>query len=132
MFNTTACHSRLVHYFSTIQPIVIRIAEEVKISGHNLKGKKFILNPVNNETTAKTIKQMDDTIYMADDTALKGSSIVIATTETPINIRVTPSVIHSIVMIFLLSELMSPNPRTTDLVGIRCEMPQSIGSIAPT
>jgi hypothetical protein len=43
----------------------------------------------------------------------------------PIKIRATPSIIHSIVIILLLSMDISPNPETTDLVGKRWAIPQN-------
>jgi hypothetical protein len=43
----------------------------------------------------------------------------------PIKISAIPSIIHSMVMILLLSTDISPNPETTDLVGKRWATPQN-------
>ena len=47
--------STSVFYIGIHAPQAINIAETPKIIGHNLKGRKAILNPVNNETMASTI-----------------------------------------------------------------------------
>ena len=53
------------------------------------------------------------------------------THNSPINIKDTPSIIHSIVMIRLLSVLISPNPLTTDFVGNKCAIPQIMVNAEP-
>jgi hypothetical protein len=57
---------------------------------------------------------------------------VTAATMAAIKMRHTPSMIHSIVMILLLSTDMSPNPLTTDRVGNRWAAPQTRRKAEPT
>ncbi len=95
---------------SGVHPNVINIADDVKIIGHNLKGKKFILNPVNKDTIAIIMRKHDDAIYVAIDMMFTGSITVTMIIRTPTKIKATPSTIHSIAIIFLLSWLISPNP----------------------
>jgi hypothetical protein len=52
-------------------------------------------------------------------------------TINPIKIIATPSIIHSIVIMFLLSADMSPNPLTTFAVGIRWATPHIKVTVAP-
>jgi len=71
---------------------------------------KSILNPVNKETTARIRRKHDAIIYVAIDMMLDGSINVTTATSTPTNIKAIPSIIHSIVIMFLLSWLISSNP----------------------
>jgi len=41
-------------------PIIIKIADKEKIIGHNLYGKKLILNPVHNDIIASKNKNSED------------------------------------------------------------------------
>jgi len=107
------------------------MADTVKISGHILKGRKFILKPVKIETMAIITRKHDETTYTAMDTMFTGSIHVTMTTRVPVKIRATPSTIHSIKIMYLLFWLISPNPRITPCVGNRCETPQINGSAAP-
>jgi hypothetical protein len=86
----------------SIHPVVMSIADDEKIIGHNLNGRKFILKPVNKEATARTIRHNAEIIQTAVEMTFFGSIIVTAPTMMPIKISATPSVIHSIVIIFLL------------------------------
>jgi hypothetical protein len=79
------------------------IADEVKISGHNLKGIKFILKPVNKETIAIIMRKHAETIYAAIDIVFNGSINVTTIIRVPVKISATPSTIHSIVIMYLLS-----------------------------
>ena len=110
---------------------MIKIADDVKIIGHNLKGIKFILNPVTKDTIAIIMRKHDEVIYVAIDMMFIGSITVTMTIRTPTKISATPSTSHSISIMFLLSWLISPNPRTTDLVGNRWATPHIKGSKAP-
>jgi hypothetical protein len=56
---------------------------------------------------------------------------VTAAVIEPINIRATPSTIHSIVMIRLLSRDIFPKPETTDFVGKRWAIPQNAMNTEP-
>jgi hypothetical protein len=103
----------------------------MKMTGHSLNGSKLILKPVNNETTARTKRHDVEIIYTAIETIFPDSMIVTVVTVIPMNIRATPSVIHSIMMIFLLSALIPPKPCTTFFVGKRCETPQNNGKADP-
>jgi len=49
-------------YIINSQPIDISTPDEVKINGHNLKGKKSILKPVNKDTMAIIMRKHDETI----------------------------------------------------------------------
>ena len=98
---------------------MINTEETENIKGHSLKGMKLILKPVNMETIARTRSSIDEIKYTALDKALKGSIKVTAATSKPMKNSDTPSTIHSIVMIRLLSGLMSPKLSTTDFVGNR-------------
>ena len=53
--------------YNDLQPSNISMAEEANIIGHNLNGKKLILNPVKRDTTARTMRQADVDRYTADD-----------------------------------------------------------------
>ena len=78
-------------------------ADEVKINGHNLKGRKLILKPVNTDTMANIMRKHDETIYVDIDMIFKGSIYVTMIIRTPIKISATPSTIHSIEIMYLLS-----------------------------
>ena len=118
-------------YTINIHPNVISAAELVKTIGHNLNGRNLILNPVNTEMTARTIRNPDELRYTMLETMLLGSMAVAIPTNRLTNIRAMPSVIHSMAIIFRLSGLISPNPLITDFVGKRWAMPQTKGSAAP-
>jgi hypothetical protein len=62
--------------------------------------------------------------YTVLEITLVQSRKVTLKTTTAIKMRAAPSVIHSMVIILLLSVDMSPNPLTTDRVGNRWAMPQ--------
>ena len=78
--------------------MVISNAEDVNIIGHSLNGRKYILKPVNKDTTDRTIRQADEARYTAVAVMLLGSTDVTIATSEPINISAMPSVIHSIVI----------------------------------
>jgi hypothetical protein len=79
------------------------IADEVKINGHNLKGRKSILKPVNTDTMAMIIRKHDETIYIDIDMMFNGSINVTVIMSAPVKISATPSTIHSIEIMYLLS-----------------------------
>jgi hypothetical protein len=78
-------------------------ADVEKIIGHNLKGKKLILAPVNTDTIAKIMRKHDETIYIDIDRIFEGSINVTIITRTPVKTSATPSTIHSIEIMYLLS-----------------------------
>src|SRR4030042_1310169 len=110
-----------------MMPSKIIIAERVKINGDNLYGRKFILKPVNKDKTdivkSITITVMNRFLCVADPGSPKKAR---SETITPMNMSVRPSVIHSMYTIRLLSFEISPNPFTTDFVGIRWAMHQMV------
>ena len=79
------------------------VADKVKISGHNLKGRKLILKPVNTDTIANIMRKHDETIYVDIDMMFKGSITVTMIISAPAKISATPSTIHSIDIMYLLS-----------------------------
>ena len=91
----------------------------MNIIGHSRNGRKLILNPVNRDMTDRIIRHPEEIMYTTVEMVFLGSIAVIKATRKPINIRATPSIIHSIAMIFRLSELISPKPRMIDFVGNR-------------
>jgi len=107
------------------------MAELEKTIGHNRKGRKLILNPVNNETTANTTTYPEEVIYTAIEIEFWGSMTVTRATKKPVNIKAMPSITHSMAIMFRLSGLISPNPLITDFVGKRWAMPQKKGNAAP-
>jgi len=106
-------------------PSNIMTDDSVKMTGHNLKGMKLILNPVNNEITDRRFKAKKQIHRMIKETLALRSIAATADTIAPINTRVTPSFIHSILMMFLLSFEISPKPFTTDTVGKRWAIPHN-------
>lgn len=91
----------------------------MKITGQSLKGKKLTLKPVIRETTDRTLSTIKQSQYMALETAAVWSMNVAAMMIAPMKISDTPSIIHSIAMILLLSRDILPKSLTTDLVGKR-------------
>ena len=89
----------------------------MKITGQSLKGRKLTLKPVIRETTDKTLSTIKQSQYMALETTFVWSMNVAAMMIAPMKISDTPSIIHSIVMILLLSLDIPPNPMTIDFVG---------------
>jgi hypothetical protein len=79
------------------------MADKVKINGHNLKGRKCILKPVNTDTMAIMMRKHDETIYVAIDMMFNGSINVTMIIRAPVKISATPSTIHSIKIMYLLS-----------------------------
>jgi hypothetical protein len=78
-------------------------ADEVKINGHNLKGRKLILKPVNTDTIANIMRKQDEITYVDIDMIFKGSIIVTMIISAPVKISAKPSTIHSIEIMYLLS-----------------------------
>ena len=107
------------------------MADNEKINGHNLKGKKSILNPVKNEIIANTIKTVALSIKTKFEIMLSEPKKVAPEHKSPIKIKKTPSIIHSIVMICILSIVISPKPLTTDFVGNKCAIPQIMVNVEP-
>ena len=105
-------------------PITISIDEPVKINGQSLNAMNAFLYPVNNETSESAFKAPNDVQYTPRETRLFGSRYVTSAMRTPMNMRATPSVIHSIVMMRLLSSEISPKAETTFRVGNKWAMPQ--------
>jgi len=101
------------------------IDEAEKISGQSLNGKKSTLNPVNKDKMAMENNMKAIEIRTILDNLLSVSRLVTITVRSPRKIKVIPSVIHSILIIILLSNDMLPKSLTTFAVGKRCEMPQS-------
>jgi len=91
----------------------------VNSTGQSLKGKKSTLNPVKRDTTASTIKILAEAKNTKAAVSEAASIKLTPKTTTPIKIKLTPSTIHSIAIMFLLSIDISPNPLTTDFVGKR-------------
>jgi hypothetical protein len=90
-------------YISESHPTDMSTADEVKINGHNLKGRKLILKPVNTDTIANIMRKHDKTIYVDIDMMFNGSINVTMIISAPAKISATPSTIHSIEIMYLLS-----------------------------
>jgi hypothetical protein len=112
-------------------PSTIRTELPVKIAGHSLKGMKLILKPVKRETIERRLRATTEIEYTTTETAEVRSMTVAARTTEPMDIRAIPSVIHSMVMMRLLSSEIEPNPFTTDPVGKRWAIPHTMGSKDP-
>ena len=62
IYSTACCEGGKggdIYYFGVCKGGIITrlaIADVMKITGHNLNGRKLILNPVKNETMAKTMR----------------------------------------------------------------------------
>ena len=113
-------------------PCKISKPENIKITGHNLNGKKSILKPVNIDNTDIASNITNESIY-TDFTMrllllLRRVTII---TSNPTKIKVKLSLIHSMVIIRILSVLISPNPFTTEAVGNKCAIPQRIVTKPP-
>jgi hypothetical protein len=101
-------------------PVSIKIPDIEKIIGHNLYGRKFTLNPVENDNIDKEKRKTEDAIQIILEVIFSMSPMVVTSnTKVPAKINENPSVIHSILRIFLLSIEISPNPLITDFVGKR-------------
>ena len=111
--------------------MIINIADKEKIIGHNLYGKKLTLNPVKSEIIANTNKKTAVRRKTKLEIILSWFKKVDPAHKSPIKIRKIPSIIHSIVMIRLLSVVISPKPLTTDFVGNKCAIPQIIVIVEP-
>jgi len=105
---------------------MINRAAAIRTNGHNLKGRNFTLKPVRNDIMASIMRKTTIMIIRRLEIFLSGFNKVNVPIRNPVKIRVIPSIIHSMVIIRLLSSLISPNPRTTDAVGIRWAIPQII------
>jgi hypothetical protein len=105
-------------------PTAISTDEPVKMIGHNLNAMNEFLKPVNSETTDNTFRTTMVLVYTAFERRDVPSKYVVIPTRRPMKIRATPSVIHSIVIMRLLSIEISPKPWTTLDVGNRCAIPQ--------
>jgi hypothetical protein len=103
----------------THAPAPISAAETQKTKGHSLKGRNAIRKPVNEETIASITNVPIATIYIPEETAVSAWIIVAVKTKIAIEMRPTPSTIHSIVMIRRLSTVISPKPVTTPFVAKR-------------
>ena len=103
-----------------------------KINGHNLNGKKAMLKPVNSDNTAiENSINAHETNTTFTVVLLSLFVIVSSTASSPINSNVSPSLIHSIRIILVLSGEIAPNPFTTEFVGNRWAIPQMIFSNPP-
>jgi hypothetical protein len=92
-----------VGYYFLKTPCNINIPETEKIIGHSLNAIKLTLNPVNNDKIAieNNITAEDEyTIFKVLLFSLVKT--VISKFKIPINIKVNPSFIHSIRMMYLL------------------------------
>lgn len=102
----------------------------MKMTGQSLNGRYLILKPVKIEirdiTTSIQITAINTVVEIIEVLSRRAVNSV----RIPRNIRVTPSVIHSMVMILRLSVDMSPKFLTTLLVGMRWAIPQIIFSVA--
>jgi len=126
-------HKRKLEHIYINTPSNINTPDNVKIIGHNLNTMKFTLAPVNSERIAKQKSNTEQEINTECETRFPPPSIRdIIITNNPTNISVNPSIIHSIVIMFLLSSLISPKSFTTPLVAKRWALPQTIVKIAPT
>ena len=105
------------------------MADTEKIIGHSLNGKKFTRNPVNTERIAieNNIPIINVKTFFAN--LLFVSDFVTTMVNIPRKIKVNPSMIHSIVIISLLSKEISPKSSTTPAVGNRCAIPHNRVSI---
>jgi hypothetical protein len=113
-------------------PVSIKIPDIEKINGHNLYGRKFTLKPVNKDNIAIEKRKTEDVIQTIPEVIFSLSPIIATdNTRAPVKINENPSVIHSILRIFLLSSEIFPNPLTTDFVGKRCAIPHIITDIDP-
>src|SRR5579859_2274701 len=113
-------------------PARIRAAEAVKIAGQSRNGRNLILNPVNNDTTAKATSATAAATDAAWAASARRSTAVTRITNAPRNTRNAPSAIHSMVMIWRLSSLIGPNPAVTFRVGRRCATPHAAAVAPPT
>lgn len=93
----------------------------VRIPGHNLFGRIFVLKPVNIYTTAiiNCINANNQTVKI-ETTLSKYHKNVITNTMKLLKTRVIPDATYSIAIIILLSKEMSQNPFTTCFIGIKC------------
>jgi hypothetical protein len=114
-------------FHKSIHPVVVSIAGEEKIIGHSLNGKHFILKPAKNKTTVRIRRQSAEILYTIVQIIFLGSITVTVAIIVPINISASPSVIHSIIIMFLLSALISPKSCTTFFVEKKCAKPQNKG-----
>ena len=101
-------------------PTNIRTPDNVNITGQSLNTIKFTLAPVNSERIVNPNKRIEQDRYThCEDVLIPESIRLTSITNTPINMSVIPSIIHSIIIMFLLSLLISPKSFTTPLVAKR-------------
>lgn len=93
------------------------------MNGQSLNIMKEFLKPVKSETTESIFSIPNDIQYIELKIMFVLSIYVTNATRKPIKMRLIPSIIHSIVMIYLLSGDISPKLPTTFLVGNRCAAP---------
>ncbi len=75
--------------------MIINNDELLKRNGQSLNAKKEFLKPVSNETTDRIFSIPKTPQYTTDETVPVLSTIVTIAARIPINIRLTPSIIHS-------------------------------------
>jgi hypothetical protein len=79
---------------------------------------------VNKETIANTTRVQIATMYTPKETGASGWITVAVATNAATEMRATPSTIHSMVMIRLLSIVILPKSAITPLDAKRCATPQ--------
>jgi hypothetical protein len=105
------------------------IPETEKMRGHSLKGRKFTPNPVNKDNIAMENNIQIINMYTFFANLLLVSVFVVTIVNIPRKIKANPSTIHSIVIISLLSDDISPKSRTTPAVGNKWAVPHKRVSI---
>jgi hypothetical protein len=81
-------------------PCKIKNPEMVKIIGHNLNGRKSILKPVKSDSTDIAINMIKISKYTVLITLISFLLVIVAIiVKRPIKIKVSPSLIHSILII---------------------------------
>jgi hypothetical protein len=110
--------------------MIIKIAAAMKMTGHNLYGKKLILAPVKPLMIPSETNVTTDVTNIGPAKAVSDPILATIPTIKPMKIIDTPSTIHSIVMILRLSDEIAPKFLTTERVGIKCAIPQKINKNA--
>lgn len=94
------------------------MATAVFTSGQILIGTIDVFAPVNKDNPARTMSIRPDVLYTIIETGFfYPAKMVVIRTSSPMKHNVRPSVIHSMVIIRLLSFEMAPKLSTMDLVG---------------
>ena len=95
-------------------------ATMVLITGHSFIGRMDVRAPVIRDNPANTISMTADPLQIITETGLDiPSTNIVYSTSKPIKQSVSPSAIHSMRIIRLLSADIDPNPFTTGPVAAR-------------